>query len=70
MHHTTTTKKKGPFSTKYRVLRSRVLPSQMSYTIFVTQPKVWTRKDSFATRLSDASVLYPYTHLSPVDQYD
>ena len=41
-----------------------------SNSILVTQPKVWTNKDSFSTRLIDVTVLHPYTHLSPVDLYD
>jgi len=71
INHTTATKKEGHFiNTKYRVLRSYALPSQMSNSILVTQPKVWTNKDSFSTRLRDVTVLHRYTHLSPVGHYD
>jgi len=57
-------------SSKYRVLRSRVLPDQVSNSIYVTLPNVWTGKDSFATHLKDVPVLYPYTYPSAVDHYD
>jgi len=55
---------------KYRVFRSRVLPDQVSNSICVIQPNVWTAKDSFAIQLIDVPVLYIYTYLSPVDHYD
>jgi len=57
-------------SSKYRVLRSRVLPDQEFNSIYVTQLNVWTSKDRFATPLRDVPGLYPYTYLSPVDHYD
>ena len=71
IYHTTATKKKRHFiSTKYRVLHGRVLPGQVSCPIYVTQPRVWTGKDSFATYLRGVPMLYQYIHLSPVDPYD
>ena len=68
-HHATTTKKRRHFiRTEYRVLCCRVLPGQ-SPTV-VTRPKVRTGEDSFATRIGDVPVVYPYIQLSPVDLYD
>jgi len=55
-------------SSKYRVLRSRVLPDQEFNSIYVTQLNVWTSKDSFFMHLRDVPVLYQYTYRSPVDQ--
>jgi hypothetical protein len=59
IHHTTTTKKKCHFIST--IIESSAAASCHA---FVTQPKVWTSKDSSATRLRDIPVSYSHIHLS------
>ena len=68
IHHTTTTEKRGHYIST--IIESSAASSCPAGVLpVVPRPTARTGKDSFATRLEDVPVLYPYIQLSPVDLY-